>query len=751
MKLIVRIGTDLHLELLPHFLEHYSRIGVDSFLCGLHGQHQDEARMLLARYPSEIVVDFGAEPFSGELNNQWTERFNQVRLQYARPGEWCLFADVDEFHEYPPDFFASLDPHINAVRGWWVERLATSDGQLLPCLPDKNIGQQFPFGTQEIFCGISQKVMAVRGDLDLMIGYHAVTGGSDKPVFHKDYLRVHHFRWNDRTAVKYANRSWTSHYELEQGYVPGLTGVSYVNPPFPPVGSWSGGHPPKISVILPVQNATSRIGAVIQSIRAQTFTDWELIIVDSDSTGDTNGIVASCVNGDERIRVIVGNGPLTAARHTGFMSARGGYIYCLDENHLSLPDTLQRLSDCLDTQMEAALAYGVLDSLKPLSSLDAFKQLGTENFLNAGAVAMRRSALSTALADSDFDSGDSSLWWSLLSQGTAAFVEGKALSITRALPTVCSTVSNGAGAPGTKDAPVKLAYLIIAHRQPAHLGRLVRALDQQDNYFFIYVDAKADLPSFQAMVPQLDNVSFVADRVRVEWGKFSVVQAALNLIQAAVASGHLFRYYTLLSGSDYPVKHRQAIRARLLSSDCQYLRIESRLTDPKSTHGYLLKDLPDGRYFDDVVPYHGSMYWSLTAGCIRFILDFISANPGYLGLHRHVGIPDEVFFHSLVKHSPFADAITHDFSAVPCPDYTHHGNHFIDWQGLRKRDYLTLDERDLNDLLGSDALFARKFDECKSSKLLDLLDVYVHDCDFQQEPLEPTTAQLESYYSDASR
>jgi hypothetical protein len=99
-----------------------------------------------------------------------------------------------------------------------------------------------------------------------------------------------------------------------------------------------------------------------------------------------------------------------------------------------------------------------------------------------------------------------------------------------------------------------------------------------------------------------------------------------------------------------------------------------------------------------------------------------------------VRIPDEVFFHTLVKHSPFAGAITQDYSAGSYPDHVHHGNHFIAWAGRRQRDGLTLDERDLDDLLASEALFARKFDEHGSGKLLDLLDLYVHGRDPRRGP-----------------
>src|SRR5215510_7257984 len=145
MKLLVLIGTDYHLNQLPHFLAHYAGIGVDMFVCGLHGHGVDQARALLAPYPFVIVAHYGTERYDEVANSHWVTHFNDFRREYVQPDEWCLFADVDEFHEYTVDFFADLDPRINAIRGKWVGRLATSDGQLLPCSPRGNIGQQFPF------------------------------------------------------------------------------------------------------------------------------------------------------------------------------------------------------------------------------------------------------------------------------------------------------------------------------------------------------------------------------------------------------------------------------------------------------------------------------------------------------------------------------------------------------------------------------------------------------------------------------
>jgi hypothetical protein len=232
---------------------------------------------------------------------------------------------------------------------------------------------------------------------------------------------------------------------------------------------------------------------------------------------------------------------------------------------------------------------------------------------------------------------------------------------------------------------------------------------------------------FKAAVPRQANIVFLPDRVPVRWGRLSVVRAVLKLLRAAAGSGHAFKYYTLLSGSDYPIKSRREIDARLRASDRQFIRIDRRLVgEPRNAHFEFIKRLPPGTYFGDLVPYHGSMYWSLTADCVNFILAFLKENPGFVDLHRQVFAPDEIFFHSIVKASPFAEAIVHDFERGTCADDLLHANHYIDWGGRRPRESLTLDELDFADLLASEALFARKFHQEKSRKLLDLIDDRVH-------------------------
>lgn len=286
-----------------------------------------------------------------------------------------------------------------------------------------------------------------------------------------------------------------------------------------------------------------------------------------------------------------------------------------------------------------------------------------------------------------------------------------------------SAVTPSAAIPGD----ASLAFLIVAHHQPNHLARLIRALDHPRSFFFVHIDRKVDVAPFRAAAPEQSNVVFLNDRVEVEWGKLSVVQATLALIECALASGRSFRYLNLLSGSDYPIKSRHDVFARLCASKGEFLRIDRKVTnDAADSHRHVVRDLPGGIYFGDFTPYHGSMYWSLTSDCIRYVHDFVKDNPGFVEVHRHVATPDEVFFHAILKRSPFAAAITQDFSGRDCPDHTHHANHYIDWTTPWPNMNLTLEERNLPDLLASTCLFARKFDETRSARLLDLLDQRVH-------------------------
>ena len=92
---------------------------------------------------------------------------------------------------------------------------------------------------------------------------------------------------------------------------------------------------PKISVVLPTYNGTRYVRESIDSIREQSFQDWELIIVDDCSTDDTSQIVDEYSSKDRRISVIHNhtNQKLPRALNIGFSHAKGDYFtWTSDDN-----------------------------------------------------------------------------------------------------------------------------------------------------------------------------------------------------------------------------------------------------------------------------------------------------------------------------------------------------------------------------------------------------------------------------------
>jgi glycosyltransferase involved in cell wall biosynthesis len=96
-------------------------------------------------------------------------------------------------------------------------------------------------------------------------------------------------------------------------------------------------HPVTVSAIMPTYNTARYLGEAIESILAQTFQDWELIIVDDGSSDDTQAVLARYR--DPRIRTFrrETNGGRGLARNVALGEARGRYVAICDSDDVSLP------------------------------------------------------------------------------------------------------------------------------------------------------------------------------------------------------------------------------------------------------------------------------------------------------------------------------------------------------------------------------------------------------------------------------
>jgi glycosyltransferase involved in cell wall biosynthesis len=113
---------------------------------------------------------------------------------------------------------------------------------------------------------------------------------------------------------------------------------------------------PRISVVIPTYNAAATLPETLESVFGQSFTDFEVIVVDDGSTDATPDILAAY---EDRIRVLrkVNEGKPAAARNLGVRAARGEFVAFLDADDCWTKDKLERQVAMLDQQPDVGLVY----------------------------------------------------------------------------------------------------------------------------------------------------------------------------------------------------------------------------------------------------------------------------------------------------------------------------------------------------------------------------------------------------------
>jgi glycosyltransferase involved in cell wall biosynthesis len=120
---------------------------------------------------------------------------------------------------------------------------------------------------------------------------------------------------------------------------------------------------PRVTAIIVFLNAEEFIEEAIASVLAQTYTSWELILVDDGSTDGSTAIARGWVEREPgRIRYVDhpghGNLGISAARNLGLANAMGEYVGFLDADDLWLPEKLAEQVALLESHPDAAMVYG---------------------------------------------------------------------------------------------------------------------------------------------------------------------------------------------------------------------------------------------------------------------------------------------------------------------------------------------------------------------------------------------------------
>ncbi len=195
VHLITMIGHSI--TTLKPLLEHYSRLGVDSFWVYVHMDKTDKVFADLVASLTFEVRGVEIFPVSGDLIMAEQKVLASIS---AYPHDWFILADQDEFHLYPSDLTEVLEEcdrggfdHIN---GCFVDRIA-EDGSLRALDLSQPIWGLYPVGvflTQPVCCGIVRKVVAAKGSVKIAPGHHYAIGGTSIPISQL-FVEVHHFKW----------------------------------------------------------------------------------------------------------------------------------------------------------------------------------------------------------------------------------------------------------------------------------------------------------------------------------------------------------------------------------------------------------------------------------------------------------------------------------------------------------------------------------------------------------------------------
>lgn len=116
---------------------------------------------------------------------------------------------------------------------------------------------------------------------------------------------------------------------------------------------------PAVSIIMPAYNVAPYVAAAVRSALVQTFTDFELIVVDDGSKDNTAEIVKSLMREDERVRLVQqANRGLAGARNTALRAARGEMFALLDSDDMWEPEFLASQVAILDARPDVDIVTG---------------------------------------------------------------------------------------------------------------------------------------------------------------------------------------------------------------------------------------------------------------------------------------------------------------------------------------------------------------------------------------------------------
>jgi hypothetical protein len=225
----------------------------------------------------------------------------------------------------------------------------------------------------------------------------------------------------------------------------------------------------------------------------------------------------------------------------------------------------------------------------------------------------------------------------------------------------------------------KIAFILLCHKDPDAIIAQANRLTAMGDYISIHFDARADPAHFERIhkkLSQNDNVTFARKRIKCGWGEWSLVQATLMALRAAVEDFPRATHFYILSGDCMPIKSASYTHAFLDSDDADYVEcfdffqsdwIKTGMKGDRLHYRHWFNERKNKFLFytsvnlqrklgasrevpGDLQMMIGSQWWCLRRRTVEAILDFCAKRRDVMRFFRTTWIPDETFFQTLVPH-----------------------------------------------------------------------------------------------------
>jgi hypothetical protein len=224
----------------------------------------------------------------------------------------------------------------------------------------------------------------------------------------------------------------------------------------------------------------------------------------------------------------------------------------------------------------------------------------------------------------------------------------------------------------------KIAYLVLTHGLPYQTIDFLWSVWREEDAYFVHVDRKSPALASAAMgaiAAASPNIHVVPSDI-CTWGGFTLVEAALRCLMAALAADRSWSHAVLVSGTHLPLR-RAASLAAMLEAECCYLNFHSidlaaaNLDPPNYWSGlarrltYEYQEVPGLGHLrgaakpapSDVAFFWGSQWWILSRSAAEYVCGF---RQGSLAEYfRRSAFPDEMYFQTVLLNSPFREQLRH--------------------------------------------------------------------------------------------